>query len=271
MKKLLIFLLIISPLSLAEDYKTAIRLQEGDVISADVINDILDRIGSNLITVKSSDLLGTWDLVQTTTANGNIFNGNSGTLTGGSAPVDSLYRQRVDTVVFSDDGDGTYSLQTSDYCGFLPDPQEGSPCALNFALIDGRFLLGFSGANIAYVAEKRSDTRIILSEWASASSSFNLIRLDKKFIPPAVPTSLSATNTGGVISLAWEAGDDAATSYKVMSRDSVEEEYSELVTEQTSTTYTDSLSSGITRWYRVFAINENGVSVGSNVVNVTVE
>ena len=272
MKNILIITLLLAPFALAEDYKSALRLQEGDVISADVFNDILDRIELSLTTVQSSDLIGTWDIVQTTTATGVLGNGGSGTFAGGFTPIDSIYRQRNDTAAFSDDGDGTFSLQTTNYCPFIQgDSDANNPCSLNFALVDGRFLLKFSGANYAYVAEKRSETRIILSVWATGSQSYNIIRLDKKNIPPASPTSLSASNLDGLITLSWAEGDTNATSYKIMSKDSIDEQYTELTSGIGSTTYSDTVNSGNSRWYRIFAVNANGESIGSNVVRVTVE
>ena len=39
--------------------KAQIRLQDGDVISADVFNDILDRIELTLKSASASDLIGT--------------------------------------------------------------------------------------------------------------------------------------------------------------------------------------------------------------------
>ena len=44
MRYLSLLIILFSINSFAEDYKSANRLQEGDVISADVFNDILDRI-----------------------------------------------------------------------------------------------------------------------------------------------------------------------------------------------------------------------------------
>ena len=62
MKYLSLLIILFSINSFSEDYKSAARLKEGDVISADVFNDILDRIELSLITPTSTDFLGTWDL-----------------------------------------------------------------------------------------------------------------------------------------------------------------------------------------------------------------
>ena len=93
---------------MAKDYKSLQRLNEGDVISAEVFNDIMERIELSLITPKSADLIGAWSLVQTTTANGCLGNGNTCAPSGYESSVDSIYKQRLDEVTFTDDGDGTF-------------------------------------------------------------------------------------------------------------------------------------------------------------------
>ena len=82
---------------------------------------------------------------------------------------------------------------------------------------------------------------------------------------------LNATKSNGVFTLNWTAPAGTIDSYKVMSKDSVEGSYTELVSGIGAVTYTDSLNSGTTRWYRVFAVNQYGESTGSNVVNITAE
>ena len=119
MRLLTIFCLLFSFGLMAKDYKSLQRLNEGDVISAEVFNDILDRIELSLVTPTSTDLLGTWDLVQTVTANGCFGNTTSCLPSGYGTVVDSIYRQRTDTVTFVDDGDGTFSFQTTNYCAFI--------------------------------------------------------------------------------------------------------------------------------------------------------
>ena len=75
MKYLSFLIILFSINSFSDDYKSANRLQDGDVISADVFNDILDRIELTLKSASASDLVG---LIQT---------------------IDGmLYRQRADTI-----------------------------------------------------------------------------------------------------------------------------------------------------------------------------
>ena len=91
---------------------------------------------------------------------------------------------------------------------------------------------------------------------ANASGSFNIIRLDKKNLAPNPPTALSASLSGSSVSLTWTASEGGATSYTVKAKTSASGTYSDVVTDNSGTTYTDTLSSG-TKWYRVFAVNSD--------------
>ena len=270
MKYLSFLIILFSIHSFSDDYKSANRLQDGDIISADVFNDILDRIELTLKSASASDLVGTWDLVQTTCSGaggpGNCDNLNPAPIGFGSN-IDNLYKQREDTVIFSDDGDGTYSFQTSNYCAFVSGGAGNSPCSSRYALIDGAFIFNTSNL-VAYTLKKISDTRMIMINNGLANSSFNIIRLDKKNLAPNPPTALRASLSGSSVSLSWTASEGGATSYTVKAKTSATGTYSDVVTNNSGTTYTDTLSSG-TKWYRVFAVDSNGTSIGSNVVSVT--
>ena len=102
---------------------------------------------------------------------------------------------------------------------------------------------------------------------ASASGSFNIIRLDKESLPPEAPSDLSASFDAGTVSLSWTENDTDFTSYSIRTKDRVDADFSELST-SSSNSYIDELEAGTTRWYRVFATNSNGDSVGSNVIRV---
>ena len=267
MKYLSFLIILFSVNSFSDDYKSANRLQDGDVISADVFNDILDRIELTLKSASASDLVGTWDVVQTICPLGGLGNCSNLSVTGVRSAVDNLYRQRADTVTFFDDGDGTFSFQTLNYCAFVSSGAGNSPCSGGYAVVDGRFILNSSGF-AAYTFRKVSNTRIVLGMNASGSGSFNIIRLDKRNLAPNPPTTLSASLSGSSVSLTWTASEGGATSYTLKAKTSATGTYSDVVTNNSGTTYTDTLSSG-TKWYRVFAVNSDGTSIGSNVVSVS--
>ena len=275
MKYLSFLIILFSINSFSEDYKSAVRLNEGDVISADVFNDILDRIELTLKAVSSEDLLGTWELTQTVCPYGSQQNCTSNLYQEGYGnPYDNLFRERTDTISFLDDGDGTYSFQQSNYCSFLVlngsnTAEQDSPCKKSYAVIDRKFIVNgvFAPTFIAkiYDVKRISETRLLLT---SLDADMNFVRLDKINLPPNPPTALSASLSGSSVSLSWTASEGGATSYTVKAKTSATGTYSDVVTNNSGTTYTDTLSSG-TKWYRVFAVNSDGTSVGSNVVSVS--
>ena len=267
---LLISILLFSN-SYADDYESAQRFTEGDTLSAEVLNDILDRMELSLKTTTSADLIGTWDLVQTTCAGerttlGNCSN-NQTAPTGYGDDVDSLYKQRADTVTFSDDGDGTYSLSTSSYCAFIRSGVGNSSCTLSYAVVDGRFIFNSNGFT-AYNLQRVSNTRYLMTINSSASGSFNVIRIDKKALPPKAPTALAITQSSGTATLTWTAGDATETGYDVKRKNATDGTYASIGT-PTDESYSDSsIVKGNNYWYRVFATNGNGTSIGSNVIQI---
>ena len=56
--------------------------------------------------------------------------------------------------------------------------------------------------------------------------------------------TLSVSGTGGVVSLSWTAGDSNTDGYTIKAKTSNTGTYSDVTTELSGTTYTDTLSSG---------------------------
>ena len=114
-----------------------------------------------------------------------------------------------------------------------------------------------------------SPTRFeILGGPSRGNSEFNLIVLDKTNIAPEAPTALSASRTAGTVTLSWTVN-GTATGGVVKRKTSIAGSWSTLGTPSTGS-YSDSdITLNNSYWYRVFATNANGTSVGSNVVKVT--
>lgn len=276
----LIVLIIASAFAYAEDYETAQRFEEGDTISADVLNDILDRIELSLKSSTTSDLLGSWDVAWKTCINGGP--GNCSSLNAGSgwsSSIDNLYRTRSDVWAISDDGDGTYSLSITNYCisGASSGAYYNDSCTGRVNVEGGIFLFGTeTGVGVSqdsdhtetYNIKKVSQNRFQLWQLKSGSNSFVGFTLDKQSQPPKAPKELAITLASGKAALSWTAGDNTETGYDVRRRASVDEDYASLAT-PTAETYEDSsLAKGNSYWYRVFATNANGTSIGSNVIQI---
>lgn len=287
----------------AADFKSAQKMAAGDVVSAEVLNDLFEQIEFNLTSADETNFLGTWNISQTVRWQGGApgCSGDShgeeqeeehdeehggGSQCKGSASnngfgaaTDNLYRQRSDQVVFTDDGDGTFSLQTSDYCAFLIYGwgNNGS-CAQRFAVFDNFFVSyslndGIEGEDDDlskdgfFRIQKISDTRLLLSAAMAGSTSYNVIRLDRVSSVPEPPSNLTATFDSGTVTLSWTENDSNFTSYSIRSKDTAEADFTQLST-SLSNSFIDEIESGTTRWYRVFATNRTGDSLGSNVIRI---
>ena len=274
MRRILIFFILLTTTQLyAEEYETATRLNSGDVISADVFNDILDRIEISLKSVESSDLVGTWEVTQTTCNLG--VDCWSFATTGFGDLKDDLIITRTDIVTFSDDGDGTYSYSTGSFCPFWI--AQGTYAGQGGAACTGRYIVGggiivFDGVpqgNGGYSLTKLSQTRLIMNGFFRTSSdSFNSIRIDKLNLAPDAPLLNSSLLSDEKVTLSWTAGDATQTGYDIHRKNTSTGSFSSIGT-ATSESYIDSsIQYNNSYWYRIFATNANGASVGSNVLRV---
>jgi hypothetical protein len=263
--------------SYSDDYETAQRFSEGDTLSAEVLNDILDRIELSLKGITSSDLVGEWDVTQTTCNLG--VDCWSFATTGFGDTQDSLIKVRSgDYVTFKDDGDGTYSYQTGSYCPFWV--AQGTYADEGASSCTGKYIVGaklivFDGVPTgtgAYELTKISPSRYIMNAYfPSSSSSFNSIRLDKRNLSPDGPNKLTInfSRSSGSATLTWTAGDATETGYDVKRKNTAVGTYASIAT-PTDESYVDSsITVGKNYWYRVFATNANGTSIGSNVIQIT--
>ena len=266
MKKIIMMLsfLFFHPTATADDYKSAQRFTEGDVVSAEVLNDILDRIELSLTTIKTEDLIGSWQVKWITCINGGP--GNCGDLkigAGWEETIDALYRYRRDTWTISDDKDGTYSVRMAKYCimsnaaysdGTSVLVYYNLPCEARLSLVSGLALFGYvsstgEGGNTEIDGHSRpfmnvkkvSDTRYEMTNFASASSSFLILQLDKLETAPSSVTGLSAQISSNSIVLNWGDLDGEGLSYGVerRSRGKEESKFAEIA-KVTESTYTDS-------------------------------
>ena len=93
---------------------------------------------------------------------------------------------------------------------------------------------------------------------------------------PSAPRNLRAKAVSATeIDLSWhvpeKTGGTAVTGYKIEVSNTGTSGWTELVASQTSRTYSHTVTSGATRYYRVSAINAAGTSVASNVAFATAE
>jgi hypothetical protein len=183
-------------------------------------------------------------------------------------------------VTISDNEDGTFSWKT-DIGGVYVDGNspEALGCYISpakvVACVPETPVFPFDQAKYMHI-ERTSPTQLALRTASERTTGagfpnnnvVNFITLNKRGVPPEPPSTLKATIEAGSVSLSWTAGDETETSYSIQSKDAADGTFTEL-NNSNSESFTDTLAAGITRWYRVFAVNANGTSLGSNVVKVT--
>ena len=312
MRLLTIFCLLFSFGLMAKDYKSLQRLKEGDVISAEVFNDIMDRIELTLKPITISELAGTWAAKQYICNQGVYGNANFCDLSGyfNTTNENGVFEVRTDTVTITDNGNNTFNWTSPNkqffYHGNIIGSLQGleignlnHTCSLSpYGLIGCLFDTSLRNTNgvplpgdriVTYSnIKKTSPTQLVLF-WGprNGGGSLSQIILDKLNNPPEPPTNLAVTNADGTVSLSWTApetytlttlGAEGTTpasqtegvvsSYKIQSKDAADGTYTDLAT-ATTNSYTDTITSGTTRWYRVYAVNEYGTSKGSNVVSIS--
>ena len=287
MKYLSLLIILFSIHSFSADYKSAVRLKEGDVISAEVFNDIMDRIELTLKPITQEELVGTWTVKQYI-CDDMVYYGhasfcNQSNRVSSTNDEGIVFKTRNDSVTISDNGDNTFNW-TSPNINLLFNAIRSDTwnhntgnlnhtCSINSAQIMGCTVdpsLLHNGNKIAvWMNVKRtSPSQLVLFWGPRIGGSFNHLILNKNNLAPNPPTALSVSLSGSSVSLTWTASEGGATSYTVKAKTSATGTYSNVITANTGTTYTDTLSSG-TKWYRIFAVNSDGTSIGSNVVSVT--
>lgn len=260
-------LLFFSKPSLGRDFENPHQFNPGDVMSADILNDLFGNIKKSVAAVNEEDLVGEWqcDSYLHITAYDESVDSTQSWEVGS----EQLYATLRSTLTFSDDGDGTYSVSSSSPNPFL----EVRSDAVNSSFevkSNILFFHMFSGdpTGVLYEIRKISDTTVVLFPSLSDSNLEAVLFCDLQNLPPVNPKQLTATLSGSTVSLTWTDESDDEDNFKILRRDTMTGEFAEIGT-ATSASYTDTLTSDGKYWYRVVATNANGDSLGSNVAKVT--
>ena len=294
-------LLLLCGFAAAEPYKSIVKFSEGEVVSAAVLNDLIDRIELSLKEVTVDEILGSWTATQyvcfsslndptldATQVGSRTCNYTLG-LTGVANAEGNLAVKRTDTVMisavsgqdnqfdiafstrnmFGNHGSGTiqtaanFNSAKTHRCAFLGD------AALFGCLLDPSMKEPGRRFSSYFNTQRLSSTRIKLS-WGPwrGGGLFNVIILDKDKLPPDAPTSVQTTLSSSAVAVSWTASTDA-TSYDVQRKTTASGTFASIGTSTTASYSDTSVASGRNYWYRIFAKNTNGTSVGSSVVKVT--
>ena len=266
-----------------------ININAGDVISADVLNEILTRI-NNLQTGginSEQDLIGEWSCTSTcrfgACSDDKVFNGywrnedgiyvvsqnltiskvddtkvlmtyphNLGQSFSETGPQQCLVRVKNGKIFVTNNvDDGSDYGDTSCHSGIAGSESYTGNC--NNCFNTGTYPIEMI-ANQCFRMENINDS-------VTSCKKIN--------IPPSSPLNLKVNLSGSSASLSWQKGDDRHTGYTLKRKQTTDGAYEAIASVSTDSYADNSISSGNTYWYRVFGTNEYGEGTGSNVVTIT--
>ena len=261
---------------LGVDSETPHEFKSGDIISAEMMNEIFDYINNSNKMISASELIGTWSCSLNARSTSCAVDD---TITWDwTVGTDSLYRYNSTTLVMTDDNDGTYS-----YTSTIPNIFNcadnatglGNWVIKNNTLFVDVYKWGIKGdpsyeAQLGFAKLKKVSNTKFLMESEQAKTIF--AECDKQNLPPIAPTLDNVTASGKTVSLAWADNSTDETGFKVLRRDSCDGSFSTVGTANAdATSASDTVTAAGSYWYRVSAINSNGDSVASKIIRVDVE
>lgn len=123
--------------------------------------------------------------MQTTCKNGGPGDCSSLAMTGMTNDSNVITRSRLDEVTFRDYGDDTYSFNQINYASLVRSGVGNSAGFGSFPVVSGMALFDDSTNGMGVLNVKQiSPTRIVLHIFDSGSSSYNIVKLDIKQLPP---------------------------------------------------------------------------------------
>lgn len=235
-----------------------LKFKTGDVISADVINELLSRLSSVQQGFSSNaDLDGDWDC--TTYAD----------QTGGDTRciADGLLFKKSGVVSFSA-ATGTWSYDSVAW--------QDSPLVCGKDMKRGQFQL--VGSYLMLKDADQADYYHFLQLTRTAPLRFTLQRYlhsvvlcSKKSTAPSPSNDLVASVAGQSVSLTWLDQSSDEDGFKIQRKATAAGAWATVATVGTNVTaYSEVVPSGV-YWYRVIATNSFGDSISSSEVQVTVQ
>lgn len=270
-----IFCLCFSTTVFAKDFKTPHTFKPGDIISADILNEVLSNIAQTKTAPTNSDFIGSWSctsyLTFITTAADMIPYGVKNTYLAQTGWY--VYQPNGDMTI-ADNGDGTMAvtgikepfLFQSDYDGIQP---------FSLRIVEGFLVFNFHEPAYPGTAwfqlERPSPTKILLNKFQTSGGIVSFVLCDKSNIPPEAPEDLTVTLINSTVNLVWSDKSTDETHFTILRKTSLNGNWIEITnTGANITSFSDSNLPQGTYWYRIRAKNGHGNSTATNVVKVTV-
>jgi hypothetical protein len=253
-----------------------LSFNEGDVLSASVLNSLMKRIGNATSPISSNDLVGTWAITQIVPYDGQPGNGmcrsnNSCNITGTTDASDGMTRSRTDTVVISKVS-SAYNYAQANVSSFVA-AHTNTPASGKLSVLAETVIFKNNDGGVAYYyAKKIGAEQIVLQDIQSGSGSFNMVVMQKANLAPIPADALSATVSSSSVALTWIDQSSDELGFKVQYKTSSKGSWTTAsITAANATSYTLTGLPAGTYWIRVVATNSNGDAISSSEVQALVQ
>ena len=276
----------------AADYETAQQLRDGDLLSADVLNDILERIELSLKPITGAELAGSWTVTQYRCGKDGWRDCADGLLEKDSFTWDSDFDIPVGTPNSYNDQFSNWSLGMRQFDLDITEagadkfsfnsarevvwhPANGVDWTGEWScrVLRGAFVLCHKSNDLQYRVtfdiQRTSPNQFrLVDDKTTDGTAINVLVLDKVEGVPTGPTRLISANAANGNKLTWQDNSNDETAFVIKRKSSIDAAYAELATAGANVvTFTDTaVTQDATYWYRVGARNASGDSLYSNAV-----
>ncbi len=274
--------------SLAEDFESPHKLEAGQTLSADVLNEIIESVAYSEKIPNRDDFLGSWSCRRSVS-----FHPNE------PPDVNVAYQATTEQgminvttgeLVFTVDGSGNY-LVTDSHPEIVSYPDstekmENEP----YATLDGFITMAYKfqdpddEANLGIYFDGVKRMKVVFKGSNQFElTSFNSLQMgsgiicNKTNLPPETPENTSVSVIESTVTISWFDKSDDETKFIVLRRDELDGEWVEIAEvlptagTDTTVTYADSNLAIGSYWYRVQAGNAHGNSLGSNIGRIDIQ
>ena len=278
----------------AADYETAQQLRDGDLLSADVLNDILERIELSLKPITAAELVGDWRITQffcnagaTNCAGGTPDNTTFTWDPAFAIPITDMnyidaqsnfsYGVREFDLTITAGGQGAFRIDSPLSILYGPDASaranlagENLRGAWSCSVLNGATAVCHKDSNqelmVRMDLNRSSPNQFKMAWYGQTARAFNVLILNKYVDTPTGPTRLTSANAANGNKLTWQDNSNDETAFVIKRKSSIDGTYAELATAGANVvTFTDTaVTQDATYWYRVGARNASGDRLYSN-------
>ena len=247
-----------------------VDFNQGDVLSSEVFSEIIDKINNNISGVSQSELNASWSCKT-------ILDRGLGTNNSYSEDANGFYTQ-TQTLTFTEVDSIKSRVIYENNLGQGSSQTPAQDCTVSLISNKIKFTNTTGTGNTGSCQWNNGTFGIIKKssacfEMGHINDSISIC--NKTDVAPNAPLNLfvSLISTQGTInkkaSLIWEAGDSAQANYDVQRKNTASGTFVSIAT-PTDTNYADTtITWNNSYWYRVFAVNTDGTSYGSNIKMIT--